>query len=220
MIIVILILALSAVLNMLLASDATFVHDHSVYPYATQCLRSDPPGSLDQYMNHLETELVSYSSWSSTRNVDDKEEEEEEEEEDCSNQIIDTNVDLGFFANAFSGNVELNDYIRVSFSKIFDSLVRSSSIVILFSIVVTGLVLNSLKKLKKSTNRARKGFSQGTRERILRKQDYRCVYCRKVLKVIDYHHKNGNRSDNRENNCQALCPNCHAIKTRNKLIKN
>ena len=195
------------------ASDATFVQDHSVYPYDTHCLRNDSTGSLDQYMNHLGTELVDYSSWSSTRNVD-------EVEEDCSNQIINTNIDLDFFANAFSGNVELNDFIEVSFSKIFDSLVRPSSIVLLFSIVVTGLVLNSLKKLKKSTNMARKGFSQGTRERILRKQNHRCVYCRKVLKVIDYHHKNGNRSDNRENNCQALCPNCHAIKTRNKLIKN
>ena len=79
--------------------------------------------------------------------------------------------------------------------------------------------MHIMKKLKKSTNMARKGFSQGTRERILRKQNHRCVYCRKVLKIIDYHHKNGNRSDNRENNCQALCPNCHAIKTRNKLSK-
>ena len=76
---VIFILALSAVLNMMLASDATFVQDHSVYSYDTHCLRNDSTGSLDQYMNHLVTELVDYSSGSSTRNVD--------EEEDCSNQI-------------------------------------------------------------------------------------------------------------------------------------
>ena len=212
MIRVIFILALSAVLNMLLESDATFVHDHSVYSYDIHCLRNDPTGSLDKYMDHLRTDLVDYTSESSNRNSN--------EEEDCSNQDIDTNVDLDFFANAISGNVELNDYTGKSFSKIFDSLSRPSSIVLLFTIVATGLVLNFLKKLKKSTNSARKGFSQGTRERILRKQNHRCVYCRKVLKVIDYHHKNGNRSDNRENNCQALCPNCHAIRTRNKLIKN
>ena len=196
----------------MLASEEPFVQDHSVYPYDTHCLRNDPTGSLHQYMNHLGTELVDYSSWPSTRNVG-------EVEEDCSNQIINTNIDLDVFVNAFSGNVELNDYVVVFFSKIFDSLVRPSSIGPLFSILVTGLVLNSFKKLKKNTNMARKGFSQGTRERILRKQNHRCVYCRKVLKIIDYHHKNGNRSDNRENNCQALCPNCHAIKTRNKLSK-
>ena len=195
------------------ASDATFVQDHSVYPYNTQCLRNDSTGSLDRYMKPLGTELEEDSSWSSTGNVD-------ETEEDCSNQIIDTNIDLDFFANAFSDNMEVNDSIGAYFSKIFDLLVRPSSIVLLFSIVVTGIVLNSLKKLKKGTNGTRKGFSQGTRERVLRKQNHRCVYCRKALKVIDYHHKNGNRSDNRESNCQALCPNCHAIKTRNKLIKN
>ncbi|MDF0682172.1 MAG: HNH endonuclease signature motif containing protein [Candidatus Nitrosocosmicus sp.] len=205
------ILSLFTVLSMLVALDGAFVHDHSVYSYDIHCLRNDPTGILDQHLNLLGTELVDYLMWSSNRTVDEK---------GCSLQITDTNLDLDLVANAFSGNVELNDFKVVSFSKIFDSLLRPSSIVLLFSIVVTGLVLNSLEKLRKNTNRVRKGFSQGTREIILRKQNYRCAYCKKVLNVIDYHHKNGNRSDNREKNCQALCPNCHAIKTRNKLVKN
>ena len=28
--------------------------------------------------------------------------------------------------------------------------------------------------------------------------------------------KPGNRSNNKESNCQTLCPNCHAIKTRSR----
>ena len=208
---VLLILSLSTVLSMLVALDGAFVHDLSVYSYDTHCLGNDPTGRLDRHSNLLGTELVDYLMWPSTRTVD---------EEGCSTQIIDSNVDLDLFANVFSGHVELNDFKLVPFSKVFDLLLRPSSIVLLLSIVVTGLVLNSLEKLRKRTNRVRKGFSQGTRERILRKQNYRCASCRKVLKVIDYHHKNDNRSDNRENNCQALCPNCHAIKTRNKLVKN
>jgi len=196
---------------MLVALDGAFVHDLSVYSYDIHCLGNDPTGISDHHLNLLGTELVNYLMWTSTRTVD---------KEGCSTQIIDSNVDLDLFANVFSGHVELNDFKLVPFSKVLDLLLRPSSIVLLLSIVVTGLVLNSLKKLRKSTNRVRKGFSQGTRERILRKQNYRCAYCRKALKVIDYHHKNGNRSDNRENNCQALCPNCHAIKTRNKLVKN
>jgi len=28
--------------------------------------------------------------------------------------------------------------------------------------------------------------------------------------------KPGNRSTNKESNCQALCPNCHAVKTRSR----
>jgi len=38
--------------------------------------------------------------------------------------------------------------------------------------------------------------------------------CNRVLNVVDWHHKNGDRSDNRESNCVALCPNCHAVRTR------
>ncbi|MDN5868850.1 MAG: HNH endonuclease [Candidatus Nitrosocosmicus sp.] len=211
---IIFILVLSAISNTILASDPTFAQDHLVYPYDTHCSRNDSTGSVDQYMKHLGTELKDYLSGSFTRTVD------EEKEDDCPNQSIDTNTNLDVFANAFFGNAKLNDSIVVSFSKIFDLLVRSSSIVLLFSIVITGIFLNSLKKLKESTRLVRKGFSQGTRESILRKQNHKCVFCRKVLAVVDFHHKNGNRSDNRENNCQALCPNCHALKTRNRLVKN
>ena len=192
--------------------DPTISPVHSLSHDNTHCLRDDSIGLLDQYINHLIMELADYTTESPTKNLAD--------DEGCSNQIINTYSDLDVFAYSFSGNVEWSNSILLSFSEVLDLLVQPSSIALLFSIVVTGIVLNSLKKLKKRTNVSRKGFSQVTRDRILRKQNHRCVYCRKVLTVIDYHHKNGDRSDNNENNCQALCPNCHAIKTRNKLIKN
>ena len=193
-------------------SDPTIAQVHSLSHHDTHCLRDDSIGLLDRYINHLVRELPDYTTESPTQNLAD--------DEGCSNQIINTYSDLDVFANSFSDNVEWSNSILLSFSEIFDLLIRPSSIALLFSIVVTGIALNSLKKLKKRTNVSRKEFSQATRERILRKQNHRCVYCRKVLTVIDYHHKNGDRSDNNENNCHALCPNCHAIKTRNKLIKN
>ena len=193
-------------------SDPTIAQVHSWSHYDIYCLRDDPIGSLDQYMNHLVRESADYGTDPPTKNLG--------HDEDCSDQIVNTQSNLDVFANAFSGNVEGSSSILLSFSEIFDLLIRPSSIALLFSIVVTGIVLNSLKKLKRRTNVARKGFSQMTREKILIKQNHRCVHCRRILTVIDYHHKNGDRSDNKENNCQALCPNCHAIKTRNKLIKN
>jgi len=193
-------------------SDPTIAQVHSWSHYDIYCLRDDPIGSLDQYMNHLVRESADYATDPPTKNLG--------HDEDCSDQIVNTQSNLDVFANAFSGNVEGSSSILLSFSEIFDLLIRPSSIALLFSIVVTGIVLNSLKKLKRRTNVARKGFSQMTREKILIKQNHRCVHCRRILTVIDYHHKNGDRSDNKENNCQALCPNCHAIKTRNKLIKN
>ena len=57
-------------------------------------------------------------------------------------------------------------------------------------------------------------FSESVKEKILEKQHHRCADCNKVLNVVDWHHRNGDRSDNRESNCEALCPNCHAIRTR------
>ena len=35
-------------------------------------------------------------------------------------------------------------------------------------------------------------------------------------KLWDYHHIDGDRSNNRPSNCEALCPYCHAEKTRNR----
>jgi hypothetical protein len=37
-----------------------------------------------------------------------------------------------------------------------------------------------------------------------------------LLNVVDWDHKNGKRYDNSESNCQALCPNCRAVKTRSR----
>jgi hypothetical protein len=72
-------------------------------------------------------------------------------------------------------------------------------------------------KIKKS--RERKDFHSYVKQNILRKQDHKCAHCRKILNVVDWDHKNGDRSNNQENNCQALCPNCHAIKTRKEQGK-
>jgi len=37
--------------------------------------------------------------------------------------------------------------------------------------------------------------------------------------IWDYDHKNGNRSNNKISNCQALCPNCHAKKDKRFVKK-
>ena len=60
----------------------------------------------------------------------------------------------------------------------------------------------------------RKSFSQTTQEIILIKQYYNCNMCKNKLEVINFDHIDGNRSNNSITNCQALCPNCHAKKTR------
>ncbi len=85
-------------------------------------------------------------------------------------------------------------------------------IVILFVISSIALAIRRLKR--RDRRRERQHFSNSVKQKILRKQDHKCAHCKRILNVVDWDHKNGNRSNNNESNCQALCPNCHAIKTR------
>ena len=50
-------------------------------------------------------------------------------------------------------------------------------------------------------------------EKVLRKQNDICTDCNKILNVVNWDHIGGDRSNNKESNCQALCPNCHVMKT-------
>ncbi len=72
------------------------------------------------------------------------------------------------------------------------------------------------RRSRKKKQEERHGFPDIVKERVLKKQNHRCAHCRHLLNVVDWDHKNGKRYDNSESNCQALCPNCHAVKTRNR----
>jgi len=60
----------------------------------------------------------------------------------------------------------------------------------------------------------RKDFPESVRKQVLALQYYRCNHCNSMLDVVNFDHIDGNRSNNLFSNCQALCPNCHARKTR------
>ena len=62
----------------------------------------------------------------------------------------------------------------------------------------------------------RRDFSDDTQLEVLRDQDHRCAICGRILNVVDYDHIDGDRSNNERSNCQAICPYCHAIKSRRK----
>jgi len=76
--------------------------------------------------------------------------------------------------------------------------------------------LKSEKKVKskaKQIKKNRKNFSKKTKEKILEIQNYRCRICGKKSEFWDFDHI-GDRSNNSSSNCQALCLDCHAKKTR------
>jgi len=68
------------------------------------------------------------------------------------------------------------------------------------------------KNMSKSTTR--RNFSHTTKELVLGIQKNKCKACGKKAKNWDFDHIDGDSSNNSLNNCQALCPNCHAKKTR------
>ena len=66
------------------------------------------------------------------------------------------------------------------------------------------------------SKKPRKDFSESVKKRVLVLQNQRCNYCDRILDMVNFDHIDGNSSDNSFYNCQALCPNCHAKKTRRK----
>jgi hypothetical protein len=79
---------------------------------------------------------------------------------------------------------------------------------------VIGVIIKKLSRNKKQIER--RDFPDIIKERVLKRQNHRCADCKRLLNVVDWDHKNRKRYDNSESNCQALCPNCHAIKTRTR----
>jgi len=62
----------------------------------------------------------------------------------------------------------------------------------------------------------RKRFSTKTQKLTLLRQRNLCADCGIFLLYPEFHHKDGDRKNNYISNCEALCPNCHAKKTRKK----
>lgn len=91
----------------------------------------------------------------------------------------------------------------------YDALIPIFIIVILGVIFIIWKVTHQKKE--------RRYFSLEVKRQVLKNQDYKCAICKRNTGIWDYDHKNGDRSNNKLSNCQALCPNCHAKKTRGLL---
>jgi hypothetical protein len=84
---------------------------------------------------------------------------------------------------------------------------------IVFLIILIAAIAWKLKH-RRGKHKERQHFPDSVKEKVLEKQRHRCTDCNRVLNVVDWHHRNGDRSDNSESKCVALCPNCHAVRTR------
>jgi len=70
------------------------------------------------------------------------------------------------------------------------------------------------KAAERVKKKPRKKFLKATKQAVLEEQNFFCRECYKYLDVVEFDHIDGDRSNNDYINCQALCPNCHARKTR------
>jgi hypothetical protein len=101
---------------------------------------------------------------------------------------------------------------------IFDQIVSNNDSLVNFMFFVI-FILGIIYIIWKVTHRTkeRRYFSVDIKRRVLREQGNKCAICKRNKGVWDYDHIDGNRSNNNISNCQALCPDCHAKKTRGLL---
>lgn len=82
---------------------------------------------------------------------------------------------------------------------------------------ITALIIRDKKSKLKSAiyNRPipRRGWTEEEKERVRNRQDGKCVSCHRIPPRWEYHHRDGNRSNNSLSNCEGLCPNCHSVET-------
>jgi hypothetical protein len=88
---------------------------------------------------------------------------------------------------------------------------------LVFLMIIIGLLM-CLSRALKQRRKKRRLFTAQTKRLVLKSQKFKCLICRTNVGIWDYDHKDGNRGNNKLSNCQALCPICHAKKSRG-LIK-
>ena len=83
-------------------------------------------------------------------------------------------------------------------------------VLIFISLIPTFILFKMATKRKKEKKRA---FTAETKERVLNRQNHKCNVCGIYPKHLEFDHI-GSRGDNSAANCQALCLDCHADKTK------
>jgi hypothetical protein len=61
-----------------------------------------------------------------------------------------------------------------------------------------------------SVNNPRRPFTEEQKSFARHRQNGRCLRCGQFPSVWEYHHRDGDRSNNNTSNCEAICPTCHA----------
>jgi len=84
----------------------------------------------------------------------------------------------------------------------------------LIFIIILAIIAGRYRKKFLAESLPRKGWTEVEKEQVRIRQDGKCAKCQKPPPARwEYHHMDGDRSNNSLDNCEGLCPNCHSVKT-------
>jgi len=92
-----------------------------------------------------------------------------------------------------------------------DKAPQSAALGFIFGII--GFLLPyyfSKRRPLRGSNLPRRGFTEEQKTTARHRQNGICLRCRQYPSIWEYHHRDGNRSNNQTSNCEAICPTCHA----------
>ena len=123
------------------------------------------------------------------------------------NQIIDSNT--GLIHDSQTGEIILDDeqmtHVGIG---IF--------IVILIIAVIAKASQSKSNATTPSGSLPRHGWTELEKEEVRIRPNGKCNKCGRPPPRWEYHHQDGNRSNNSLRNCEGLCPNCHSVKTHDE----
>jgi len=128
------------------------------------------------------------------------------------NQIVDPNT--GIMYDSQTGDMILND------SQTGGIVIGVIILIIIIAVIAKAISSKSESSNygydETSTNAPRRGWTELEKEDVRIRQNGQCNKCGRPPPRWEYHHRDGNRSNNSLRNCEGLCPNCHSVKTHDE----
>ena len=84
----------------------------------------------------------------------------------------------------------------------------------LIAVIILAIIAGRYRKKFLAESLPREAWSKVQKEQVRIRQDGKCAKCQKPPPARwEYHHMDGNSSNNSLENCEGLCPNCFSVKT-------
>jgi len=84
----------------------------------------------------------------------------------------------------------------------------------LIIVIILAIIAGRYRKKFLAESLPTKGWTEVEKEQVRTRQDGKCAKCQKPPPARwEYHHIDGDVTNNSLENCEGLCPNCHSIDT-------